>query len=309
MAKDYYDVLGVSKKATSAEIKKSYRGLAREHHPDMVKDSDKTTAEKRFKEINEAYQVLSDPQKRQMYDQFGHTGPGFNGAPGQGAQGASGNWGPFSYSYNSAGQGQSPFGGAEGFDPFEVFESIFGSRGFGGARTPKKGKNLHYELHIDFKEAVFGLEKEVNIDSGKVKIKIPGGVRNGSEIKFAGKGMPAKDLPNGDLFITIRYRSPREFEIVRSDIVITKEIDFATATLGDAIEISVVDLENPSGIGKTKIKIPAGTQPRTNVLVKGKGMPGIQGGPQGNALVQLRVVIPKRLNRKQKKLLEEYKKL
>lgn len=288
MSKDYYDILGISKSATAEEIKKAYRKLAREHHPDMVKDSDKSTAEKRFKEISEAYQVLSDPSKRQMYDQYGHAGMG-NG----------GNQGPFTYSYSG---GSNPFGAGD-FDPMDIFESFFG----GGFRKPRKGKNLHYEMHIDFKDAVFGIEKEIEVESGRVKIKIPGGIRTGSEIKFAGKGMKASGLPNGDLFITVRYRSPKEFEIVRENIVINTELDFSLAALGGEVEIPIIDLNKSSGIGKTKLKIPSGTQYGTRFLVRGKGMPRIHSSGQGDALVQVLVTIPKRLNRKQKKLLEEYK--
>jgi len=138
--KDYYQILGIDKKASPEDIKQAYRKLAREHHPDMVQEKDKDAAEKRFKEINEAYQVLGDTQKRKMYDQYGAAGPGFDpsGAQ-QGAQ--NGQWGPFTYSYSSA--GGSPFGqgqGFEDFDPFDVFESFFGSRGFGGARAPKRAR-------------------------------------------------------------------------------------------------------------------------------------------------------------------------
>ena len=163
--KDYYQVLGVEKNASSDDIKKAYRHLAREHHPDMVRDGDKAAAEKRFKEINEAYQVLSDPQKRKMYDQYGHTGAGFGFEGGPSGFGSAGQWGPFTYTYTS--NGQEPSGGPFGFgdfDPFEVFENVFGFRGFGGSRGPKRGKNLYYEMAIDFSESVFGLEKEINIE-------------------------------------------------------------------------------------------------------------------------------------------------
>jgi len=301
MSKDYYDILGVNKSASDEDIKKAYRKLAREHHPDMVKDKDKSEAEKRFKELSAAYQVLSDPQKRKMYDQYGHAGPNMGGNAG----GNAGNWGPFNYSSYST--GGNPFGD-DNIDPFDIFESFFG-KGF-SQRRPQKGKNLSYEMHIDFKEAVFGLEKEINIDSGKVKIKIPAGIRDGSEIRFAGKGMPGpNNLPNGDLFITVRYRSPSEFEVHGENILITKEIDFVLATLGGELEISTIDLSSKTGIGKTKLKIPAGTQYGTRFLVRSKGMPRVQSTGQGDAIVQVIITIPKSLNRKQKKLLEDYQNL
>jgi len=188
-AKDYYEILGVKKESTLDEIKKSYRKLAREHHPDMVKESDKSNAEKRFKEINEAYQVLSDPQKRKMYDQFGTVGSDF-GPEGFSGSSQGGQWGPFSYTYSSS--GGNPFSENGEFDPFDIFEDFFGFRGF-GSRRPRKGKNLYYEMRLEFRDIIFGIEREINVESGKVKVKIPAGMRDGMEIKFSGKGMPGPD--------------------------------------------------------------------------------------------------------------------
>ena len=303
--KDYYEILGVKKEASDADIKKAYRNLAREHHPDMAKASDKENAEKRFKEINEAYQVLKDPQKRKMYDQFGHAAGanGFNGAGG-----FSGNRGPFHYTYSSSGN---PFGGGNAdFDPFDIFEEFFGFRGFGGARKPKRGKNLHYELLISFKDSVFGIEKDINVESGKVKIRIPSGVRSGMEIKFPGKGMPGPDnLPAGDLFIIVRVETPKDFQVVGSDIVVVKEISFAQAALGGEIEVPIVDTDKKSGIGSLKLKIPTGTQYGQKFFVRGKGLPRVNSTGRGNLIVQVAVKIPKRLSRKQRKTLEDYQNL
>ncbi len=302
--KDYYDILGVPKGASDDEIKKAYRNLAREHHPDMVAKSDKATAEKRFKEINEAYQVLKDPQKRKMYDQFGHAGMG-QGAAGNsgfgGFGGSQGQWGPFTYSYSSGGSGES-------FDPFDIFEEFFGFRGFGGQQRTRKGKNLFYEMHINFAEAVKGTEKTIRVESGEVKIKIPAGVHHGTEIKFAEKGMPGPNgAPNGDLYITVRVPTPKEFTQRAGDhFGAIAEIDFVQAALGDTIKVPVVDIKSETGLGTAKLKIPAGTQPNTQFRLKGKGMPGLRGGGQGDVIVQIIVKIPKRLNRKQKKLLEEF---
>ncbi len=298
MSKDYYDTLDISKSATAEEVKQAYKKLAKSHHPDMVGDGDKKQAETRFKEINEAYQVLSDPQKRKMYDTYGHAGTGFNA--GGGNNGFQGQW--------SSASGANPFGeGFEGFDPFDVFESIFGSRGFGGSRTPRRGKNLYYEMQIEFRDAVFGLEKEVNIESGKLSIKIPQGVHDGAEMRFPGKGMPGpQGTPAGDLFLTLHYKSPREFDISRENIFVTKDIDFVIATLGGTVDIPVVDLHSTSGISHTQLKIPAGTQPGMRFLVKGKGMPKLHATTQGDVLVQVNLAIPKKISKKQKQLLEEY---
>ncbi len=303
--RDYYEILGINKKASDGDIKKAYRKLAREHHPDMVNESDKTAAEKRFKEINEAYQVLRDPQKKKMYDQFGHTGPGFSGAsegPFRGGFSGKAGWGPFTYSYTTSGEG------INDFDPFDIFEDFFGFRGFSG-RKRRQGKNLYYELHIDFKDAIFGVEKIVNVESGKVKIKIPAGVRNGTEIRFSGKGMPGpKDVPPGDLLLTLRLKLPGEFRRIGDTLGIVAEIDMAQAALGDIIEVPVVDLQNSTGLGKAKLKIPAGTQAGTQIRLKGKGLPRLNRDGRGDVIVQVMVKIPSKLSKKKKKLLEEYMK-
>lgn len=306
-AKDFYQILGIQKNASQDEVKQAYRKLAREHHPDMVKDGDKSTAEKRFKEINEAYQVLSDPQKRKMYDQYGSAA--FSGGPngtGGGAGPGQGQWGPFTYSYSSGGNmGDMGFGD---FDPMDVFEQFFGFRGFGGNRGPKKGKNLYYEMRIDFKDAVVGLEKEINTENGKVKVKIPAGILSGMEMKFAGKGMPSQHGgPSGDLFLSIKYAQPEEFEIVDGNLFVQKEISFIDAILGAEIKIPVIDAKERSGVGVTILKIPEGTQFGAKLIVRGRGMPRVNGRGQSDVVVQLYFTMPKKLNREQRRILEEFK--
>ncbi len=294
--KDYYEILGVQRNASSEDIKKAYRKLAREHHPDMVKESDKSAAEKRFKEINEAYQVLSDPQKKKMYDQFGHAGEGFSGSQG-------GQYGPFTYSYSSS--GGNPFGDSN-FDPFDIFEDFFGFRGY-SSRRPRKGKNLYYEMRIEFRDAIFGLEKEINVESGKVKVKIPAGMRDGMEIKFSGKGMPGPEgAPSGDLYLTVRLRDVPDFVIMGDDVLVSKEISMVEAALGVVIDVPTVDLSDKDGVGKTKLKIPGGTQYGSRFLIRNKGMPKLHGRGQGNVIVQVLVKVPQRLSKKQRNLLEEF---
>lgn len=289
---NYYEALGLGKGATDEEIKKAYRKLAREHHPDMVKDGDKDSARKRFIEINEAYKVLSDPQKRKQYDQFGSVGEGFGGFSGGQADGQRG---PFSYTYTS-------------IDPFDIFEEVFGFRGFGGTRGPKKGKSLHYEFYVEFSDAVKGAEKSINVESGKVNVKIPAGIRDGIEIKFAGKGMPSQGGgTNGDLFLTIRVQTPRGFRIFDDNIGTPVEIDFTQALLGDVIEVLVVDPDSSNGLGSAKLKIPAGTQPNTQFRLKGKGMPRLRGSGRGDVIAEVSIKIPSKISRKQRELMEEYK--
>ena len=272
----------------------------------MVDDADKADAEKRFKELNEAYQVLSNPQKRQQYDQFGHAGMGAGGPGGFGGFGGqqSGQWGPFSYSYSSNGAQ-----GFNGFDPFDIFEEVFGFRGFGGRqRHPQKGKNLYYEMHVDFVDAVKGAEKEVKVESGKVKVKIPRGIRSGTEIKFPGKGMPGpNDLPPGDLFLTFRVQSPNEFQISGANVGQALEVDFADAILGTSVDIPVVDLDSNTGISEVKLKIPKGTQHGQQIRLRDKGMPRLRGNGRGDVIVQVFITLPKKVSRKQKKILEEYR--
>jgi DnaJ-class molecular chaperone len=302
-AKDYYEILGVQKNSSGDDIKKAYRKLAREHHPDMVKESDKVAAEKRFKEINEAYQVLSDPQKRKMYDQFGSAGPGFGP---EGFSGSNqGQWGPFSYSYSSSGNNPFDFGNGD-FDPFDIFEDFFGFRGF-NSRRPRRGKNLYYEMRLEFKDLIFGIEREIDVESGKVKVKIPPGMRDGMEIKFSGKGMVGPDgAPNGDLYITIRVRNVPDFVLMGDDILINREIGMVEAALGSVIEVPVVDVGKSDGLGKASLKIPGGTQYGARFLIKGKGMPKLHGRGQGNVIVQILVKIPERLSKKQRDILESF---
>ncbi len=309
--KDYYQILGIGRNATGDEIKQAYRKMAREHHPDMVKDGDKAAAEQRFKEINEAYQILSDTQKRKMFDQYGSAAFSGNTAGQQGSGGFGGfnqgQWGPFTYSYSSGGNSQDT--GFGDFDPFDVFEQFFGFRGFGrSASTSRKGKNLYYEIRLDFAQAVFGLEKEIRIESGNVTIKIPAGVRDGVELRFTGYGMPSSSQQGqpGDLFITVRVSIPKEFEFYGEHILIKKEISFVQAILGGEIEIPTVDLNSKTGIGITKLKIPEGTQHGAQFLVRGKGMPRFKGRGQADVVVAVSVVIPKKLTKQQKELLQHY---
>ncbi|OGM09849.1 hypothetical protein A2W13_01550 [Candidatus Woesebacteria bacterium RBG_16_36_11] len=287
---DYYDILGVSKNATADEIKKAYRKQALEWHPDRHKD-DKETAEKRFKEVNEAYQVLSDPQKKSAYDQFGHEafapGGGFRGggAPGQGPFAQTGRYGPFTYTYTTTGGG-SPFEGFDFGDPFDIFEQFFGGSPFGGRQRRQIPR---YSLTIDFMEAIKGCEKEVRIEGKKRKIKIPAGVDEGSRINF------------GDFMLSVNIKPHEVFERDGEDIYVKVGISFSLATLGGQIDVPTID-------GDVKIRIRPGTQSGIMIRLRGKGVPVIRGRGKGDEYVKLDVIIPERLNKEQKNLLEEIKK-
>ncbi len=268
--KDYYEVLGVGKNASAEELKKAYRTMARKHHPDVDKSAG---ANEKFKEINEAYQVLSDPQKKQMYDQMGHAAfePGASGFGGGAGQS------PFTYQWSSQG-GQ----GFEGFsDPFDIFEMFFGGQSpFGReARLPR------YQIQLDFMEAVNGVTKEIEIEGSRQKIKIPPGVDDGSEIKF------------GDFIIVTSVRPSPKFNRRGYDIVTEHEITFSQAALGTEARIETV-------YGPVTIRIPAGTQPGTQIRLKGKGVKHPSGRGVGDHYVIIRLNVPTHLSKDQKRLLE-----
>jgi DnaJ-class molecular chaperone len=274
---DYYDILGVSKNASSDDLKKAYRKQALEWHPDKHKDN-KTAAEKRFKEINEAYQVLSDSQKRQAYDQFGSAGPG-QGPFAGGTQ--SGRYGPFTYTYTTTG-GQNPFAGMDFGDPFEIFNEFFGG-GFRQARVPR------YSLTVDFMEAVRGVEKEVDIGGKRRTIKIPAGVDDGSRINFK------------DFILSINVKPHRVFERNGADIYLNVGIPYSLAALGGEIKVPTIK-------GELKVKVRAGTPSGMMLRLKGEGVPHLRGFGRGDQYVRLLVKVPAKLSRVQKRLFEELKK-
>ena len=243
---DYYETLGVKKNATTAEIKAAYRKLALQWHPDRNKSE---TAEKKFKEVTQAYEVLSDPNKRTQYDQFGETafktGGGFGGKQG-----------PFSYTYSSS--GGSPFQGFEvnfgegGFsDPFEIFEQFFGF-GTRGARVKQKPT---YQIELNFNEAVKGVSKNVSIDGAPKTIKIPAGIDNGNRIRFS------------DFDIIVSVRPDGRFRRQGQDVYLEVPLSITTAILGGMIKVPTID-----GTDIT-IRVRPGTQPNTIMRLRDHGIP------------------------------------
>ncbi len=276
--KDFYQTLGVSKTASADEIKKAYRKLALQYHPDRNKGKD---AEGKFKEVTKAYEVLSDPQKKQTYDQFGHAAfeQGGGSGPFGGAQG-----GPFSYTYSTGGDGGAGFDFGGFNDPFEIFEQFFG-----GASPFGRQRRQAYSLTIDFLEAVHGTTKKVNIDGRSQTIKIPSGVDEGSRIRF------------GDYDVVVQVNSDKRFQREGFDIIATLEISLVLAALGGEVNIETVD-------GDLKLKIPGGTQPGTAIRLRGKGVPHLHGSGRGDHYVRIKVTVPKHLTGKQRELLEEFQK-
>lgn len=281
---DYYDILGVSKGASADEIKKAYRKQALEWHPDRHKD-DKEAAEKRFKEINEAYQILSNPQKKTAYDNYGHDAftPGGGNPFTGGFQGGQG--GPFTYTYTSG--GENPFGNMDFGDPFDIFESFFG----GGNPFGQAGRRQQvprYSITIDFMEAVKGVSKEVSIGGKKRKIKIPAGIYEGARINF------------GDFTLSVNIKSHKLFERQDDDIYISVGIPFSLAVLGGEIKVPTVE----NGI---KIRIRPGIQSGMMMRLREQGVPRLNGRGKGDEYVRINVIIPEKLNHDQKNIVTEMK--
>lgn len=287
--RDYYQILGVSKSATDQEIKSAYRKMALQYHPDRNKTKE---AEEKFKEVTKAYEVLSDAQKRQTYDQFGAAAfeqGGMGGNPFAGGNpfsggfgGQNGQYGPFTYSYSTGGDGAGfDFGGFS--DPFEIFEQFFGGQSpFGRAQ-----RRPVYSIRIDFMEAVSGVTKRVSIDNKEESIKIPAGVNTGSRIRFK------------DYDVVVEVTPSNKFMREGYDIVTDEEISFPQAALGVEKEVETID-------GKVTVRIPAGTQPNSLIRLKGKGVKHVQGTARGDHYLRIKVVIPKNLTSHQKELLKEF---
>ncbi len=282
--RDYYEVLGVAKGASDDEIKKAFRKLAVKYHPD--KNPGDKEAEEKFKEINEAYSVLSDKTKRSRYDQFGHAGVGGDGGgdPFAGFRGANGQ----SFNFD--------FGGG-GFE--DILGSIFGFGG--GFRGARRGRDYRTSITIDFEEAIFGATKTISVDGNQTKLKIPAGIFDGQSIRLAGKGgeAPSADGQRGDLYVEVRVRAhkhlTREGDLILSDVTIS----MVDAVLGTEIDVETVD-------GKITMKVPAGTQPGTNFKLSGHGAPHLGSDQRGPHIVTINVEIPRNLNKKQKELIEEF---
>lgn len=282
---DYYELLGVSKNATAHEIKAAYRKLALKWHPDRNKASD---AEKKFKEINQAYEVLSDAKKKEVYDQVGHEGYTARGTGGPTGGGAYSS-GPFTYTYTSQGGG-TPFEGFDfgGFsDPFDIFEQFFGfgTQQRGQRRQPRQA----YQIEISFKDAVKGVTKQVQLDGKTKQIKIPAGVDDGTQIRFS------------DFDLIVRIQPDKKFRRERQDVYSEISVPFTKAILGGTVRVETIDDE------VVEVKVKPGTQPGTMLRLRGKGMPyPSQSSRRGDHYLLFKVTIPEKISSKQKKLLEEF---
>jgi curved DNA-binding protein len=294
--KDYYEILGVGKNASDDELKKAYRKLAMKYHPD--RNPNKKEAEERFKELNEAYAVLSDKEKRKQYDTFGKEGfhqrysqeDIFRGFDFEDI---------FSNLFGGRGRREYRTGGRGSFD----FGDIFSRAYQGGGRAPQKGEDVLYELPLTLEEAALGGEKRISIPkNGKVEeisVKIPAGIPSGKKLRVAGKGMQGRSAgPSGDLYLQVAIKEHPVFDREGDNLVVEKEITFSEAVLGTTIEVPTLD-------GMKKVTIPAGTQSHTKMRLKGQGIPHFQGAGKGDEFVKVIVRVPKRVNEKSRRMIEE----
>ena len=358
MAKrDYYDILGVSKNATDAEIKSSFRKLAKKYHPDLNKEPD---AAEKFKEVQEAYEVLSDSNKRKTYDQFGHAA--FDNNMGGSGGNPYGNYGGFSSSF-----------GFDDFDLGDILNAAFGG-GFGGrnkrqSNRPQKGNDVLYKMNISFKEAIFGSKKDITLDltdtcstcngkggfsektcdschgSGRIvkeqsslfgvfqsqvtcqecggtgrtferrctdckgtgnvrkrktiTVTVPAGVDTGTQIRIKGKGEAGVNGgDNGDVYVEFIVQEDELFNRNENDLYLMLPITITEAVLGCEKEVNTLD-------GEIILTIPAGSQNNDRLRVKGKGVPIINSSKRGDLYIIINVIMPTKLDRKQRKLFEE----
>ena len=311
MAEDYYQVLGVDKKASSDEIKKAYRKLALKWHPD--KNPNNKSAEDKFKKLSEAYAVLSDAKKREQYDQFGSAdqfrqqysqedifrdfdldeilrGFGFGGGRGAGRT-----------TFRTGRRG-----GAGARDHDDTFGGIFGGMGGGQqyAHMQEKGQDAEYNLSISLEESVLGADKKISLQMESriedISVKIPAGISTGKKLRLPGKGLSGYNGgPNGDLYLNINVLPHPIFARDGNDLYIEKIIKFTQAALGTTIDVPTLD-------GSTKrLKLSPGTQNNTKIRMKGYGVQGLKGSPKGDQFVKINIDVPKKLTDKQIKLIEQ----
>ncbi|MBI5286431.1 MAG: J domain-containing protein [Deltaproteobacteria bacterium] len=305
--KDYYKILGVKRDATEEEIKKAYRKLALKYHPDRNPGSKE--AEEKFKEINEAYAVLSNREKRQQYDMFG------------------------SDEFHQRFSREDIFRGFDigdmlkdfGFSTNDIFSRVFGGdkRGFGGFEdvygkeagfgygdilgraVPQRGGDLTVDLYVTFKEAAFGGEKKASIkrpDGGteSVTVRIPAGINTGNRLRVPGKGQPGigRQQP-GDLYFNVKVEDHPVFKREGDDVVVEKEVRFTETALGTYIEVPTLEGD------VKKVKVPPGTKSGTRIRMKGYGIQHLRGVGRGDLYIKINVKVPTHLTERQKKLLEE----
>ncbi|QIG89372.1 J domain-containing protein [Chryseobacterium sp. POL2] len=298
---DYYKILGVDKNASQDDIKKAYRKLARKLHPDL--NPNNKEAEKKFKDLNEANEVLSNPENRAKYDKYGENwkhGEEFEKAQKQQQR-------QYSQNYDGGSFQGANFGENDNFSDF--FQSMFGASGGGFGRSSRgsasgkfKGQDIAAELNLTLRDAATTHQQTFEINGKKVRITIPAGIYDGQQIKLKGHGNPGVNGgPHGDLYITFNIAEDSVFKRNGDDLKIDVNIDLYTALLGGDVMVPTLD-------GQVKLKVKSVTQPGTSVRLKGKGFPVYKKeGHYGDLFVTYRIDFPKELNEKQKELVEQLK--
>lgn len=289
---DYYKILGVEKNSTQAEIKKAYRKLARKYHPDL--NPDNKAAEKKFKEINEANEVLGNIENRKKYDKYGKDwehADEFEKAQQQRQQSRGGF------------QGQSS-GSFSGSDYSDFFESMFGGRRTRGTRVQFKGQDYNAELHLDLKDVYTTHKRTLTVNGKNIRLTIPAGVENDQVIKIKGYGGEGLNGgPNGDLYLKFSIANHSQFKRDKNNLYTTVNIDLYTAILGGDITIDTFD-------GKVKLKVKPETQNGTKVKLKGKGFPVYKKKDKyGDLIITYNIELPTNLSTKEKELFKELAKL
>ena len=311
--RDYYETLGVPKAASEDEIKSAFRKLARKYHPDVAKD--KKAAEEKFKQINEAYEVLSDPEKRKKYDQLGanwNQPGGFQPPPDWGAQHGQPGGGFYRYGGGDGGV-EFEFNGTGFSDFFEQFfgggrgRSAFG--GFGGRQaTAERGSDVEADIMVPLEEALHGAKRAVSLrrpGSNKVEtyqVKIPRGVREGQRIRLAGQGEAGEGGgKSGDLFLRVRLARHPDFTVEGSDLIHEVKIEPWQAILGTELEVPTLE-------GKVRLKIPPGTQGGQKFRLRERGLPTAS-GKRGDLYVVVQINIPKKITEREREIWRELAKL
>jgi molecular chaperone DnaJ len=307
--RDFYDVLGVPRSASDDEIKKAYRKLAMKYHPDRSKGQ--KDGEARFKEAKEAYEILSDKEKRAAYDRFGHAGVDPSMAAAGGAGGAGGF--DFGEMFRHARGGSAP-GGDSGFetfhfegDPEELFGGLFGGvRGARRSSTPRarKGDDIGYRMTVSLEQAAHGFDTHITVpgeegETQTLEVKVPAGIRDGQKVRVVGRGHPGHNGgPAGDVLVEIHLEPHPRFEREGDDLVTRATISQPTAALGGEIEVATLD-------GRVTMTIPPGTQPGRRFRLRGKGVKGMKSGEFGDLYVQMQVETPTHLTAEQKALYQK----
>ncbi|OIP60779.1 MAG: hypothetical protein CO150_09880 [Nitrospirae bacterium CG_4_9_14_3_um_filter_53_35] len=288
--KDYYEILGVSRNESPDEIKKAYRKLARKYHPDVNVNS--KTAESRFKEISEAYDTLSDPDKKKKYDLFGH-------------QAARSDFDPTrAYSHDGPGfEGFDNIFRGEGAGFQDIFSDLFGAAHRGRPAGPRAGHDVQYSMEISFEDAARGMKTSLNLNHEKISVKIPPGVDSGSKIRLPGKGGPGiSGGPRGDLYIVTQVRPHPYLERKGDHIYLEVPVSFAEAILGAKIRVPTIE-------GMIQLTIPPGTQSGQKLRIAGKGFPHLRGGGRGDQFVVIKITVPKKVDTRSEQLIRDFERL